>query len=92
MDKPLLKVVAAASFALSLAACATVAAPGAEQVRITESPADVQSCKAVGNVDALVTGIRRIDLGNAVVGLGGDTLLMTNQWTSKGIAYRCAKG
>jgi hypothetical protein len=31
-------------------------------------------------------------LSNAVVGLGGDTLLMTLPTAYLGVAYRCAKG
>ncbi len=91
MQRTLLKLVTVTSVAAALAACQATAAPGAEQVRITESAADVQSCKAVGNVNGSNTGSRRLDLSNAVVGLGGDTLLMTQPMAFLGIAYRCAK-
>jgi hypothetical protein len=77
--------------AATLAACAGVTpAPGSAEVRMTTVPADVQSCKAVGNV-----GLERGNLEweamlrNKTVGYGGDTLLMTEPLV--GIAYRCAK-
>jgi hypothetical protein len=33
----------------------------------------------------------QLELGNVVIGLGGDTLLMTRRLAYQGIAYRCAK-
>jgi hypothetical protein len=95
MNKTLLKLAVSASLAASLAACTTVtvnAAPGADKVRITQVPADVQGCQAVGNVEGLKTGVTPVMLGNVVVGLGGDTLLLTVPSAYLGVAYRCAKG
>lgn len=93
MNKMLLKCVAASLLTSSLTACVTVnVAPGADKVRITEIPAEVQGCQAVGNVDGGQTGGMPAMLRNVVVGLGGDTLLMTIPLASVGIAYRCAKG
>jgi hypothetical protein len=91
MNKTLLKLAVSAS----LAACMTVtvnAAPGADKVRITQVPADVQGCQAVGNVEGLKTGVTPVMLGNVVVGLGGDTLLLTVPSAYLGVAYRCARG
>jgi hypothetical protein len=90
-----LGLVGALSLIASVAACATppVAAPGAEQVRETTVAADVQSCKAVGNLDpGLYVGMDGTDvlLRDQVVGLGGDTVLLTGG-AGGGIAYRCAK-
>ena len=91
MNKTLLKLAVSAS----LAACMTVtvnAAPGADKVRITQVPTDVQGCQAVGNVEGLKTGVTPVMLGNVVVGLGGDTLLLTVPSAYLGVAYRCARG
>lgn len=90
----------AALLAASLAACALPQlrlAPGAAQVRITSNAADVQSCQAVGNVDAIRYQGDETIMRNDVIGDGGDTLLLTldggNVGTGgMGIAYRCAKG
>jgi hypothetical protein len=86
------------SLSASLAACVTLpeAAPGADQVRETTAPADVQSCKAVGNIDPRSYRDSDVLLRNQVIGLGGDTALMTPTiWGTTlggpGIAYRCAK-
>lgn len=80
-------------------------APGAEAVRVTKNPADVTACRPMGNVDAKtaqgnVLNITPI-LRNQVVGLGGDTLLVTFDPrdhvvnnpgdVATGIAYQCAK-
>jgi hypothetical protein len=94
MNNTLLTLTISASLAASLAACADriVVAPGADKVHITEAPADVQGCQPVGNVDGSRTGGTPVMLGNVVVGLGGDTLLMTARGTLLGVAYRCAKG
>ena len=89
----------AALLAASLGACALPQmqlAPGAAQVRITPNAADVQSCKAVGNVDAVKYDGDEMVMRNDVIGLGGDTLLLTLSVGDvgrggMGIAYRCTK-
>ncbi len=89
----------AALLAASLGACALPQmqlAPGAAQVRITSNLADVQTCRAVGNVDAVKYGGDEAIMRNDVIGDGGDTLLLTLDGGSvgrggMGIAYRCAK-
>jgi hypothetical protein len=81
------------------AACVTLA-PGADQVRLTQSPADVASCKPAGNVRVprnAQTGT--VDIANAqrqfrnqVVGQGGNAGLVTSGLVgapSEGIAYQC---
>ena len=92
---PSLKLAAASLLVASLAACVTITAvPGADKVRITGVPADVQSCKAVGNIDATKYGGDETIMRNEVIGDGGDTLLLTlpNAINSGlGVAYRCAK-
>ena len=95
--KTILTLGSLALLAASLTACVTVApAPGAERVRETSVPADVQSCKAVGNLDPHTYHGDDVLLRNQVVGLGGDTALMTvtiwgQMLGGPGIAYRCAK-
>lgn len=93
MNNTLIKLIMPASLAASLAGCMTVnAAPGADKVHITEVPADVQGCQPVGNVEGMKTGGTPLMLGNVVVGLGGDTLLLTVPSAALGVAYRCSKG
>ncbi len=89
---------AAAVLLASLSACSTIVqpAPGAEKVRITQVPAEVQSCKSVGNVIGRQLGEDKIQvsdltLRNIVVGDGGDTLLVTQPFPLLAIAYRCTK-
>jgi hypothetical protein len=75
----------------SLAACAVVKValvPGAAQVRLTKTPADVQTCKAVGNVIGRAYPWEN-DARNQAIGYGGDTVLET--YPGQGVAYRCAK-
>lgn len=89
-----------------LSGCAAVTlAPGAETVKVTKNPADVTACSAMGNIDSRdargnVLNITPI-LRNQVIGLGGDTLLLTfdprdhavsnPKDVATGIAYKCAK-
>jgi hypothetical protein len=74
------------------AGCVTTnLAPGAAQVNITKSAADVAACTAVGNIPQ---GIYSSDTaGNETVGLGGNTLFVTTANNTGtilgGIAYRC---
>ena len=65
-------------------------APGAEKIHVTRVPADVQACKAVGNVRTQPGPLYEDELRNQTVGDGGDTLSMLEGAT--GIAYRCAQG
>ena len=73
-----------------LAACETVPlAPGADKVRITNSPSDVANCKAVGILPGgTVNGIENqfAVLRNKTVGLGGNTVLLL---PASDIAYVC---
>jgi hypothetical protein len=86
------------------AGCADVArvplAPGADQVRLTRTPADVATCKPVGNILVPnMPGWDRPDYANAqhlflnqVVGLGGNAGLVTTEVVAVplgGIAYQC---
>ena len=84
--------------ATTLAGCATVPlAPGADQVKITRTAADVASCTPVGNIDARV----QVDLDpsfaanqmrNQAVGLGGNVVFDTTvNGKPSGVIYRCAK-
>jgi hypothetical protein len=69
-------------------------APGADQVKITRSAADVASCTAVGNIDSHITGIPTQippQMQNQAVGLGGNVVLDTSVMgtTTTGVIYRC---
>jgi len=91
---------AIAFFAISTSGCVTVTpAPGADRVKVTNSPGDVAACTAVGNIRvpkneqglsdaaAQMTGFR-----NQAIGLGANAALVTASWPDgqiDGIAYRC---
>jgi hypothetical protein len=92
----------AATTALTLVGCMVVTtntlAPGAAAVRIVRSDADVASCTAVGNVRQPPD--QNVDLRNLTVGVGGDTLFVTESIGNpplsgnavvSGIAYRCSR-
>jgi hypothetical protein len=74
-------------------AVTTALAPGAASVRIVRSEADVASCTAVGNVRQPPD--QDVDMRNLTVGVGGDTLFVTeglsNDYIKAGVAYRCSK-
>lgn len=81
-----------------LSACVQVAlAPGAEKVRLTSNPQDVTPCTAVGNVRASANDretnllvVNSLDeLRNQAIGLGGNTVFITNRELGEGVAYRC---
>jgi hypothetical protein len=84
---------------LLLAGCVTpVLAPGAADVKIVHSAADVSACTAVGNFRQPPG--EYIDPRNVIVGLGGNMLLVTQQTIGiaagprtivSGVAYRCPK-
>jgi len=89
----------AASTGLMLAGCitnTTALVPGAVSVRIVRSEADVASCTAVGNVRQPPD--QNVDMRNLTVGVGGDTLFVTESqsqfgvdYIKSGVAYRCSK-
>jgi len=66
-------------------------APGAEMITLTNRPADVASCKAVGYIRA-PDSVEDIDvptmLRNQALGLGGDVVLLTDGFQN-GLAYSC---
>jgi len=81
--------------------CTTlVVAPGADNVRHTVNPADVTTCKAVGNIKTpevspgLVNGFyAEKQFRNLAVGLGSDVALMAEGTVSipvTGIGYHCS--
>ncbi len=90
MRRPLL-LASLTLLAAILSACAVTLVPGADHVRVTKSAADVQACKAVGNIDAERYDGNKDMMRNAVVGDGGDTLLLTTFDGAVGVAYRCAR-
>jgi hypothetical protein len=96
--KTVLRFAACIAIGAATVGCATVAlAPGAEQVRITKNAADVASCMAVGNVRQPPD--QNVDMRNLTVGVGGDTLFVTESlpvlgrgdYIKAGVAYRCSK-
>ena len=89
-------ILTAAATAIMITGCVTVTsalAPGAAAVRIVRSEADVASCTAVGNVRQPPD--QAVDMRNLTVGVGGDTLFVTeglsNNYIVAGVAYRCSK-
>ena len=85
---------------VGLAACTPfVLAPGAEQVRVTNVPADVVDCAPVGNIQAPRDATGAVDVAHAVgqlknqtIGLGGNVALVTVGslgFPTAGIAYHC---
>ncbi len=86
------------SVATILSGCETVPlAPGAAQVRFTSNPADVASCKAVGNVAAGCSSDGQIQtfeptIRNRTIGVGGNTVFVTRESLGiacEGVAYDC---
>ena len=95
MIRKILQPIGAAAV-LMLGGCVTpttALAPGAAAVRIVRSEADVASCTAVGNVKQPPDQV--LDMRNLTVGVGGDTLFVTdglsNGSIAAGVAYRCSK-
>jgi hypothetical protein len=84
---------------LLLTGCGTTAlAPGAADVQIVRSAADVAACTAVGNFRQPPGEF--VDPRNVIVGLGGNTLFVTEQGIGiaagpraivAGVAYHCPK-
>jgi hypothetical protein len=81
------------------AGCAApVLAPGAADVKIVRSAADVAACTAVGNFRQQPGQFD--DPRNVIIGLGGNTLFVTQQTIGiaagprtivSGVAYHCPK-
>ena len=84
--------------AILAGACVTLA-PGADQVRLTNKPADVVACKALGNIQVprdnggLVDGATaQNQFRNQAVGLSANVALVTEGFVGipvAGIAYHC---
>ena len=96
MKYSLLLVFAFVCSALITSCVAIVLAPGAAQVRIVRTATDVSACTAVGNVVPTLpdtpNSVGNGDARNITVGLGGNTLFVTQEFGGrviKGIAYRC---
>jgi hypothetical protein len=84
--------------AIAVSACVSVPlAPGAAQVKVTRVPADVVSCKALGNLDLEAAAAGIDNAKNHAIGLGGDTVLDTTPTNiygttaplRTGVIYRC---
>jgi|ERR1700733_7459834 len=76
--------------ALSAGCVTTTLAPGAAQVKIVRSAADVAARTAVGNVAS--DPQKLVDARNLAVGLGGNTIFVTSEGFGvilNGVAYRC---
>jgi len=100
---PTYPIVVAATLVIAaalLGACAVVTlAPGADQVRVTNKPAEVAGCKAVGNIQVPKNEQGVVDMANAMhqfrnqaVGLGANAALVTEGLAdipATGVAYRC---
>ncbi len=75
MIRGALNVVAATSLFLVASCVTTALAPGAADVRIVRSEAEIASCTAVGNVRQPTD--QHVDMRNLTVGVGGNTLFAT---------------
>lgn len=91
---------AAAASMAALGGCVTTApAPGAGQVKITHTAADVSGCTPAGNIKVPRGANGLVDIAsaetqfrNAAVGLGGNVAFVTEGALgvpTAGIAYRC---
>jgi hypothetical protein len=87
-----------ATIALLAGCAAPVLAPGAAEVNIVRSAPDVAACTAVGNFRQAPGEF--VDPRNTIVGLGGNTLFVTQQTIGiaaglrtiiAGVAYHCPK-
>jgi hypothetical protein len=91
--KAILMISMVTAYALVSFGCVTVAlAPGADQVRLTQNPADVASCKAVGNVKTPLSGVDAVpSIRNQAVGLGANAIFITRDLNGamEGVAYHC---
>lgn len=87
-----LNLVAATSLVMVAGCVTTALAPGASDVRIVRSEAEIASCTAVGNVRQPPD--QNVDMRNLTVGVGGNTLFATENvmgTVMAGVAYRCPK-
>ena len=92
MTRHALSLLAAAATLLLAGCVSTALAPGAADVRVVKSSADVASCTAVGNVRQPAD--QNVDMRNLTVGVGGNTLFVTEEVfgiIQSGVAYRCPK-
>jgi hypothetical protein len=97
MKREVLSLIAAATLLLLTGCVTTALAPGAADVQIVRSAADVASCTAVGNVRQPPD--LNADMRNLTVGVGGNTLFVTEESSRlqasslirAGVAYRCPK-
>ncbi len=90
MKPNVLGLTAVATLLLPAACVTTALAPGASDVRIVRSAADVAACTAVGNVRQPPD--HNVDIRNLTVGVGGNTLFVTEEIIGivhAGVAYRC---
>lgn len=76
------------------AGCANVKlAPGAGEVKLTRSAADVAGCSPIGNVGTSQPMITDPDaqrqMQNETLALGGNFVLLTSAFDRSGTAYRC---
>ena len=78
-----------------LTGCVTSAlAPGADKVHLTTDARDVTACTAVGNVIGVQSNNPLRDnaiseMRNQTIGLGGNTVFVTDGELGEGVAYRC---
>ena len=73
----------------ALSAGCVTPAPGADDVTITNNPADVSACTAVGKIDAeALISLDRHVAQNEAVGYSANVILNTGRG---GVAYRCGK-
>jgi hypothetical protein len=98
MKREVLSLIAAATLLLLAGCVAPALAPGAADVKIVRNTADVAACTAVGNFRQPSSEF--VDPRNVIVGLGGNTLFVTQQTVGiaagprsivAGIAYHCQK-
>jgi hypothetical protein len=98
MRRDVLSLPLVATLSLLAGCVAPVLAPGAADVKIVRIAADVATCTAVGNFRQPPGEF--VDPRNAIVGLGGNTLFVTQETIGiaagprtivSGVAYRCPK-
>ena len=96
MRQGVLKSSLAATLLLLAGCAAPVLAPGAADVKIVRSATDVAACTPVGNFRQPPDQF--VDPRNVIVGLGGNTLFVTQQTIGiaagprtivAGVAYHC---
>lgn len=96
MERAVLSLIVAPTLLLLTGCVTTALAPGAADVKIVRSAADVAACTAVGNFRQPPGEF--VDPRNVIVGLGGNTLFVTEQGVGiaagtrsivAGVAYHC---